>query len=84
MKKFSVFLSAFALLRRLQSEGAGRRHTAVRTQLQRRREEEMCIRDRVYISRLREKFRDNPDFELRTIRGFGYMGMPREDGNGQK
>lgn len=38
----------------------------------------------VYISRLREKFRDNPDFELRTIRGFGYMGMPREDGNGQK
>ena len=38
----------------------------------------------VYISRLREKFRDNPDFELRTIRGFGYMGMPREDVNGQK
>ena len=38
----------------------------------------------VYISRLREKFRHNPDFELRTIRGFGYMGMPREDGNGQK
>ena len=38
----------------------------------------------VYISRLRDKFRDNPDFELRTIRGFGYMGMPREDGNGQK
>ena len=38
----------------------------------------------VYISRLREKFRDNPDFELRTIRGFGYMGMPREDGDGQK
>ena len=38
----------------------------------------------VYISRLREKFRDNPDFELRTIRGFGYIGMPREDGNGQK
>mgnify|MGYP000010786357 FL=1 len=38
----------------------------------------------VYISRLREKFRDNPDFELRTIRGFGYMGMPREDENAQK
>ena len=37
----------------------------------------------VYISRLREKFRDNRDFELRTIRGFGYMGMPREDGNAQ-
>ena len=38
----------------------------------------------VYISRLRDKFRDNPDFELRTIRGFGYMGMLREDGNEQK
>lgn len=37
----------------------------------------------VYISRLREKFRDNRDFELRTIRGFGYMGMPREDGNAE-
>ena len=37
----------------------------------------------VYISRLREKFRDNPDFELRTIRGFGYMGMPREDEHAQ-
>ena len=38
----------------------------------------------VYISRLREKFRDDPDFELRTIRGFGYMGIPREDHDGQK
>ena len=38
----------------------------------------------VYISRLRDKFRDNPDFELRTIRGFGYMGMLRGDGNEQK
>ena len=38
----------------------------------------------VYISRLREKFRDDPDFELRTIRGFGYMGIPREDNDGQK
>ena len=37
----------------------------------------------VYISRLREKFRDNRDFELRTIRGFGYMGMPREDEDAQ-
>ena len=37
----------------------------------------------VYISRLREKFRDNRDFELRTIRGFDYMGMPREDGNAE-
>ncbi|MBE6940058.1 MAG: response regulator transcription factor [Ruminococcaceae bacterium] len=33
----------------------------------------------VYVSRLREKFRDNPDFELRTIRGFGYMGMLKEE-----
>ena len=31
----------------------------------------------VYISRLRDKFRGNRTFELRTIRGFGYMGMPR-------
>ncbi len=38
----------------------------------------------VYISRLREKFRDDPDFELRTIRGFGYMGIPREGDDGQK
>jgi DNA-binding response OmpR family regulator len=33
----------------------------------------------VHISRLREKFRDNPDFEVRTIRGFGYMGLIREE-----
>ena len=32
----------------------------------------------VHISRLRDKFRDNMDFELRTIRGFGYMGLIRE------
>ena len=38
----------------------------------------------VYISRLRDKFRGNPDFELRTIRGFGYMGRPREDENEKK
>ena len=38
----------------------------------------------VYISRLREKFRVDPDFELRTIRGFGYMGIPREGDDGQK
>ena len=38
----------------------------------------------VYISRLRDKFRGNPDFELRTIRGFGYMGMPREDEDEKK
>lgn len=32
----------------------------------------------VHIHRLREKFRDNPDFEIRTVRGFGYMGILRE------
>ena len=26
----------------------------------------------VHISRLRERFRDNPDFHIRTIRGLGY------------
>lgn len=35
----------------------------------------------VHISRLREKFRDNTDFELRTIRGFGYMGLIQEGNN---
>ncbi len=29
----------------------------------------------VHINRLREKFRNNKDFEIRTIRGFGYMGI---------
>lgn len=38
----------------------------------------------VYISRLRDRFRDNRDFEVRTIRGFGYMGMPLEEENAQK
>ena len=38
----------------------------------------------VYISRLRDKFRDNPDFELRTIRGFGYMGLLREEKNARQ
>jgi DNA-binding response OmpR family regulator len=33
----------------------------------------------VHIHRLREKFKDNPDFEIRTVRGFGYMGIVRED-----
>ena len=33
----------------------------------------------VYISRLRERFRGNEDFELRTIRGFGYMGLLAEN-----
>ena len=38
----------------------------------------------VYISRLRDRFRENGDFELRTIRGFGYMGLPREEKKEQK
>ena len=38
----------------------------------------------VYISRLRDRFRGSPDFELRTIRGFGYMGMPKEDENAKQ
>ena len=33
----------------------------------------------VHIHRLREKFKDNPDFEIRTVRGFGYMGIPKEN-----
>ena len=37
----------------------------------------------VYISRLREKFRDNGDFELRTIRGFGYMALPGGEVHGK-
>lgn len=32
----------------------------------------------VHIHRLRDKLRQNPDFEIRTIRGFGYMGVPGE------
>jgi DNA-binding response OmpR family regulator len=26
----------------------------------------------VHINRLRDKFRDNPDFEIATVRGLGY------------
>ncbi len=29
----------------------------------------------VHINRLREKFKDNKDFSIKTIRGFGYMGV---------
>lgn len=32
----------------------------------------------VHVYNLRDKFRDNPDFEIRTIRGFGYMAILRE------
>ena len=34
----------------------------------------------VHISRLRERFRDNPDFELVTVRGLGYKAARREKG----
>lgn len=33
----------------------------------------------VHVYNLRDKFRDNPDFEIRTIRGFGYMGIIKEE-----
>lgn len=32
----------------------------------------------VHISRLRERFRNNPDFEIVTIRGLGYKAVQRE------
>ncbi|MBQ2041113.1 MAG: winged helix-turn-helix domain-containing protein, partial [Lachnospiraceae bacterium] len=31
----------------------------------------------VHISRLRERFRDVPDFEIITVRGLGYKGVLR-------
>lgn len=31
----------------------------------------------VHISRLREKFKDNPDFEIKTIRGLGYKAVTK-------
>ena len=33
----------------------------------------------VHINRLREKFKDNKDFSIKTIRGFGYMGVVEND-----
>ena len=30
----------------------------------------------VHISRLRDRFRDNPDFSISTIRGLGYKAVP--------
>ncbi len=33
----------------------------------------------VHINRLREKFKDNKDFAIKTIRGFGYMGTVVND-----
>lgn len=32
----------------------------------------------VHINRLREKFKNNGDFSIKTIRGFGYMGIINE------
>lgn len=32
----------------------------------------------VHISRLRERFRDNPDFELVTVRGLGYKAVKKD------
>ncbi|MBQ4321711.1 MAG: response regulator transcription factor [Oscillospiraceae bacterium] len=37
----------------------------------------------VHIGRLRDRFRDCSDFEIRTIRGFGYMGLLPEDSNAE-
>lgn len=33
----------------------------------------------VHISRLRDRFRDNPDFSISTIRGLGYKAVPTAD-----
>ena len=32
----------------------------------------------VHIGRLREKFEENPDFEIETVRGVGYKVVPKE------
>lgn len=34
----------------------------------------------VHINRLREKFRNDADFSIKTIRGFGYMAMLNKEG----
>ncbi len=31
----------------------------------------------VHVNRLRDKFKDNPDFEIVTVRGLGYKAIPR-------
>lgn len=33
----------------------------------------------VHISRLRERFQDNPDFEIVTVRGLGYKVVNRHE-----
>ena len=32
----------------------------------------------VHISRLREKFKSNPDFEIVTVRGLGYKAVAKK------
>ena len=32
----------------------------------------------VHVSRLRERFRDNPDFEIVTVRGLGYKAVKKQ------
>ena len=32
----------------------------------------------VHVGRLREKFEENPDFEIETVRGVGYKVVPKE------
>ncbi len=34
----------------------------------------------VHINRLRERFRDNEDFEIVTVRGLGYKSVKRDKG----
>ena len=31
----------------------------------------------VHVSRLRERFRNNPDFDIMTVRGLGYKAVPK-------
>ena len=33
----------------------------------------------VHINRLRDKFRENPDFEIVTVRGLGYKAVRKEE-----
>ena len=33
----------------------------------------------VHINRLRDRFRDNPDFEIVTVRGIGYKAVKRRE-----
>ena len=33
----------------------------------------------VHINRLRERFKDNPDFEIVTVRGLGYKAVRKDN-----